>query len=635
MIKPHVSLFGAANISNIVACNDFFKKNNVSVTFYEQKNYFNTLSEEGKKIVICTDQMPKTELTFTFNEFWISRLLKKRTNNYISKDPLIASRSKMYLSDLLNNCNIVNVNRTLLSHDSIIPAGTIVRPDCGYSGRGVKYCLEDIRFADIFQFIYQECSETMKKIMGQQQVKLVMEPFINGREYSCDVIVCPRGIKILRLCLKYVIWLNSCPCTIAYFTLDANEEITVSIEKWSKAIFADTDYSFAQFDFIQNERGDFFLIDFASRTGGGLLDLLRHAAPQELHASAICYALNVEPSIFCVRPNYAQYNILPQMSDYANAVCRNSHSAEYIPSQNQISETAQISSANARIATLIRQEKSISDFYACCMEYVKVLSKYYFITTPLSSKKKRTHSVIDNDDAKKFISSLHNHNILSDTLFLLNYIKKLSPKKILDVGFGSGKLIQALSNFDVEIFGIEKSVILFQTLKSIYINNSKIKLFNSDLQDWISTNKFDTIVFSFVLHHVDNPWDVLERYCSMLEPNGSLVIVDRVAQSIADKNYFPVFWNSTYKQQHEWEEDCPNIVTKEEYNIFFSKHDFTVQYYKFPHDNKEGVSGFPKTLILACKTKPNNITIATYPPSQPHGEGESRGVFFEGEMCKR
>jgi ADP-heptose:LPS heptosyltransferase/SAM-dependent methyltransferase len=209
----------------------------------------------------------------------------------------------------------------------------------------------------------------------------------------------------------------------------------------------------------------------------------------------------------------------------------------------------------------------------------------------------RLPSEICKEDVNVFLDSLKNHQINEDTDFIFETIKPFYFHTLLDVGFGSGTLLKKVyNNSNVVLYGIEKSEELYNRAVSFL---PYAKLYCCDLFLFDEHITVDAVVFSFVLHHLDDPFRALRKFIRNLTPNGFFIIVDRIALSTKDKEDFPIFWEKKYRLQHEWKENCPNIYTRDDFLSFFYKEGFVCDFYVFPHDKKEGTSGFPKTLFLA------------------------------------
>lgn len=209
-------------------------------------------------------------------------------------------------------------------------------------------------------------------------------------------------------------------------------------------------------------------------------------------------------------------------------------------------------------------------------------------------------SVIDNDNAKTYLSAIHNHDIDRDVAFLSEKVISSQPNNILDVGFGSGALLNSLVNKDIQLYGLEKSLYLYKDAESKF-KNKHINIFLSDLYDYTCQIKFNIIIFSFVLHHIADFREVLKKYFSFLSKNGSFFILDRVALTPEGISQFSIFWQNSYKSQHEWQEKLPNIISRNDLETFVLSYGYYCEFTILPHDNRHGTEQFPKTFIKISK----------------------------------
>ncbi len=206
---------------------------------------------------------------------------------------------------------------------------------------------------------------------------------------------------------------------------------------------------------------------------------------------------------------------------------------------------------------------------------------------------------IENQDAQLFIENLEKHNIGSDTDYLISRLKVIEADSVLDIGFGRGDLLCKLSksnNFKT-LVGIEKSLELFENVFDEF-NDLKIDCIKGDFLEHEFGQNFDVIIMSFYLHHLDDYKEHLEKAAVLLNSNGAIVIVDRIARDDQAKEEFKEYWTEYYKAQHEWHEECPNLLTLKEICVEMTKYDFEINDVMLvPNDNRKGVKNFPKTLI--------------------------------------
>ena len=210
---------------------------------------------------------------------------------------------------------------------------------------------------------------------------------------------------------------------------------------------------------------------------------------------------------------------------------------------------------------------------------------------------------IEHLDALLFIQHLEKHNIGSDTDYVLSRLKMIGAASVLDVGFGRGDLLHKMSNtkqFKL-LVGIEKSTALFENAKKTFYDLD-IETIHGDFLEYEFSQKFDVVVMSFYLHHLDDYKKHLKKAVTLLNTEGVMVIVDRIARDEHAKEKFRVYWNEYYREQHEWHEDCPTILTLEEIVDEITAYNLEIKFIMhLPNDNRKGVGNFPKTLVEISK----------------------------------
>ncbi len=111
--------------------------------------------------------------------------------------------------------------------------------------------------------------------------------------------------------------------------------------------------------------------------------------------------------------------------------------------------------------------------------------------------------------------------------------------KILEVGCGDGLMTKELIKHFKNIVAIDGSETrLERTKKIVKVENIKelnIKFYCTLFEDFKTSNKFDTIIATHVLEHVDNPLDFLLKIKNLLAPDGYAVILVPNAESIHRK----------------------------------------------------------------------------------------------------
>ncbi|MFN5418086.1 MAG: class I SAM-dependent methyltransferase [Flavobacteriia bacterium] len=109
--------------------------------------------------------------------------------------------------------------------------------------------------------------------------------------------------------------------------------------------------------------------------------------------------------------------------------------------------------------------------------------------------------------------------------FIESAIKKLDKKdlSILDVGCGNGNISRYLGSKDFSVLGIDisEASILKARMLNFFENVSFRHLAAEEL---IGVQKFDVVVCSEVIEHLDNPQLVLNQLRKLLNPGGLLIV---------------------------------------------------------------------------------------------------------------
>ena len=118
-----------------------------------------------------------------------------------------------------------------------------------------------------------------------------------------------------------------------------------------------------------------------------------------------------------------------------------------------------------------------------------------------------------------------------------------SGKKLLDVGCGSGILLEASKKYKFQSIGVEPSKWLYK--KAI---KRGLDVRCGVLEDIPNSQKFDVITLADVIEHVTNPMDILEQIKSRLKPEGIGVIVTPNVDSLLAKILRWKWWH--YRVAH-------------------------------------------------------------------------------------
>ena len=116
-------------------------------------------------------------------------------------------------------------------------------------------------------------------------------------------------------------------------------------------------------------------------------------------------------------------------------------------------------------------------------------------------------------------------------------IKEHNPKRIYDIGCGTGNLTGVLSS-NFEVIGIDRSDEMLSQLK---LKHPNVETVNTDINEWISNQSFemnDLIVSSFVLHAVDDKSVILDGLSKALSNRAHVILLDYVFDSVESEALF-------------------------------------------------------------------------------------------------
>jgi polyprenyldihydroxybenzoate methyltransferase / 3-demethylubiquinol 3-O-methyltransferase len=138
----------------------------------------------------------------------------------------------------------------------------------------------------------------------------------------------------------------------------------------------------------------------------------------------------------------------------------------------------------------------------------------------------------------------------------INKSNILEGIKILEVGCGGGILTKPLSNLKAEITALEPSEKLIETAR-LNVKNPNVSFLNELIENHSQNNKekYDAVVASEVLEHIQDQKSFLSACVDSLKPGGSIFIttMNKTQPSwmfgvIAAEN----FMNLVPKDTHDW-----------------------------------------------------------------------------------
>ncbi|MBW9144686.1 class I SAM-dependent methyltransferase [Clostridium sp. CM027] len=124
----------------------------------------------------------------------------------------------------------------------------------------------------------------------------------------------------------------------------------------------------------------------------------------------------------------------------------------------------------------------------------------------------------------KFVAPMYNE--------IINRIMLIKPKKLLDVGCGTGNVLMKLvENSNIELYGLDISEKMIDMAKKNLGNSADLKVSDSECMPW-KNNTFDVIVCNASFHHYPNPDKTLLEMKRILKSNGTLIIGDPTAPAV-------------------------------------------------------------------------------------------------------
>ena len=303
------SIFGLEEIKNMI------EEKGLSVCFLETEYMIGKNPMNNTNIKICDEaNIEEKSIFIPLNEYWLSYGHKKKIDR-ISDRAYKSSRSKKFFSNLLNSNNI-DCCKTISLEEAQRRIGqggkVLIKPDSYYSGHGVRI-VEKRNEDKLDQYLYEAniITDDAKRVLMIEKGFAEMWDYIEGEEYSADVLVLDGKIDILRLCRKKIVIIDDMPCVIAYVTESITSKVQDIIQGWVDLLFDKDNISFCQFDFIKNANTNKFVpIDFSCRVGGGMTDMIK-CYEHNIYQEALEKIITKHKIIKNPAAGIYQFNILP------------------------------------------------------------------------------------------------------------------------------------------------------------------------------------------------------------------------------------------------------------------------------------------------------------------------------------
>lgn len=222
---------------------------------------------------------------------------------------------------------------------------------------------------------------------------------------------------------------------------------------------------------------------------------------------------------------------------------------------------------------------------------------------------------------KRLVGRDFNELIEQPTTFSL--LGKITGKKILDAGCGSGIYSKILAKKGAKVYALEISKKMVDLAKD-YCKGDNIQFKYGSIDKLpYKNNSFDIVLASLVIHYLKNPEKAFEEFNRVLKKNGILIFSTNnpsftaleEIKSMRGKNKMIIF-NYFKRGKYYWKIKSSNIripsyrISFEELFDMLYKNNFIIEKFKEPYlTNKEKriqkhskrFIGIPTFIVLRCR----------------------------------
>jgi SAM-dependent methyltransferase len=120
------------------------------------------------------------------------------------------------------------------------------------------------------------------------------------------------------------------------------------------------------------------------------------------------------------------------------------------------------------------------------------------------------------------VPDIHIENLCQE--YFINWLLKEIPNNanVLELGYGDGLVTEALAKSGCNLTLIEGAKTLVDVAKRKHPN---IKCMDTLFEEFCPVDRYDVILASHVLEHVDNPQAILKLMATWLTDNGKIIVV--------------------------------------------------------------------------------------------------------------
>lgn len=169
------------------------------------------------------------------------------------------------------------------------------------------------------------------------------------------------------------------------------------------------------------------------------------------------------------------------------------------------------------------------DFKLICTQY-SGSKKNIKLTKSLQQKVKMTSKRKDyfKEKAKEYDG--HKSRTQNVDTIAQSILKEFSFSKdmhIMDFGSGTGLLLSQIAPYVGAITAVDISPSMTSVLRSKkHLIDCKLKLLEIDLTKQVLNTKFDAIISSMTIHHIEHVQKIFNTFYTLLKPNGTIAIAD-------------------------------------------------------------------------------------------------------------
>lgn len=146
---------------------------------------------------------------------------------------------------------------------------------------------------------------------------------------------------------------------------------------------------------------------------------------------------------------------------------------------------------------------------------------------------------VTKEELDKIAIKYHNQDLMNDKfiedqcqLYTYDWVfeKMIGCKTVLEMGYGEGNFTEELVKRNFQPTVLDGSIILLEKAKKKY--GDKVDVVIDLFEEYKPNQKFDCILATHVLEHVDNPVSLLKNMKSWITENGKIIIIVPNKESI-------------------------------------------------------------------------------------------------------